>query len=116
MIKLLHCFYNMDSNSVEVTFSDGSVLTIDCEEVENHYDVTNGQMADLDWLLYNAPMEYASLVLSGEMENYLKGPALHGMEDQIVCRCIAKTRYTDSCFLFLIYAIKTERAGRYCQR
>ena len=81
MIKLLHCFYNMDSNPVEIAFSDGSVLTIDCEEVENHYDVTNGQMADLDWLLYNAPMEYASLVLSGEMENYLKGPALHGIED-----------------------------------
>ena len=38
------------------------------------------KMADLDWLLYNAPMEYASLVLSGEMENYLKGPALHGIE------------------------------------
>lgn len=30
---------------------------------------------------YNAAMEYASLVLSGEMENYLKGPALHGIED-----------------------------------
>ena len=43
--------------------------------------LTSGQMADLDWLLYNAPMEYASLVLSGEMENYLKGPALHGIED-----------------------------------
>ena len=54
MIKPLHCFYNMDSNSVEVTFSDGSVLTIDCEEVENHP----------------------------------KGPALHGIEDSIVCRCI----------------------------
>lgn len=49
--------------------------------MENHYDVTNGQMADLDWLLYNAAMEYASLVLSGEMENYLKGHALHGIED-----------------------------------
>ena len=42
MMKLIHGFYNMDSNSVEVTFSDGSVLTIDCEEVENHFDVTNG--------------------------------------------------------------------------
>ena len=81
MIKPLHCFYNMDTNSVEVTFSDGFVLTIDCEEVENFYDVTKGQMADLDWLLYNAPMEYASLVLSDEMENYLHGPALHGMRD-----------------------------------
>ena len=81
MIKPLHCFYNMDSNSVEVTFSDGSVLTIDCEEVENHFDVRGGQVADLDWLLYNAPMEYASLALSGEMENYLKGPVFHEMED-----------------------------------
>ena len=88
MIKPLHCFYNLDTNSVEVSFFDGSVLTIDCEEVENHYDVTNGQMADLDWLLYNAPMEYAGLVLSGEMENYLKGPAFRGIEDSIVCRCI----------------------------
>lgn len=79
--KLIHAFFNMDTNSVELTYSDGSVVTIDCEKVENHFDVTNAQMADLDWLLYNAPMEYASLVLSGEMENYLKGPALHGIED-----------------------------------
>ena len=81
MTKLIHAFYTMDTNAVEITYNDGSVLTIDCEEVENHFDVTNGQMADLDWLLYNVPMEYASLVLSGEMENYLKGPALHGIED-----------------------------------
>ena len=78
-----HIQYNINSNcgGILITYNDGSVLTIDCEEVENHYDVTNGQMANLDWLLYNAPMEYASLVLSGEMENYLKGPALHGIED-----------------------------------
>ena len=79
--KLIHAFYNMDTNSVELTDNDGSVLTIDCEEVENHYDVTNGRTADLDWLLYNAPMEYASLVLSGELEKYLNGTALHGIED-----------------------------------
>ena len=81
MTKLVHAFFNMDTNSVELTYNDGSVLAIDCEEVENAYDVTSGQMADLDWLLYNVPMEYASLVPSGEMENYLKGPALHGIED-----------------------------------
>ena len=81
MTKLIHAFFNMDTNAVELTHNDGSILTIDCEEVENAYDVTNGQIADLDWLLYNAPMEYASLVLSGEMEIYLKGPALHGIED-----------------------------------
>ena len=81
MLKLLHGFYNMDTNSVELIYSDGSVLTIDCEEVENSYNVTNSQMADLDWLIYHAPMEYAGLVVSGEMERYLKGTVLHGMED-----------------------------------
>lgn len=80
MMKLLHGVYNMDTNSVELTYSDGSVLTIDCEEVEIFYNVTNGQMADLDWLLYHAPMEYAGLVVSGELEHYLKGNALHGLK------------------------------------
>ena len=81
MMKLLHGVYNMDANSVELTYSDGSVLTIDCEEVKNFYNVTNSQMADLDWLLYHAPMEYAGLVVSGKMKRYLKGASLHGIED-----------------------------------
>lgn len=74
MMKLIHAFYNMDANSLELTYNDGSVLTIDCEEVENYYDITNGQMADLDWLLYNAPMEYASLALSGGDGELLESP------------------------------------------
>ena len=81
MLELLHGFYNMDFNSVELTYRDGSVLTIDCEEVENFYNVTSGQMADLDWLVYHAPMEYAGLVMSGEIERYLKGTTLHGIEN-----------------------------------
>lgn len=81
MFKLLHGCYNMDTNFVELTYSDGSVLTINCEEVENFYNVTNSQMADLDWLVYHAPMEYAGLVVSGEIERYLKGTTLHGIED-----------------------------------
>lgn len=81
MTKILHCCYNMDINSVELTYNDGSVLSIDCEEVENAYDVTTRQMADLDWLIYNSPMEYAQLVLSGEMGQYLSGMALHNLED-----------------------------------
>ena len=38
MKKLVHSFYNMDTNAVELTNT-----TIDCEEVGNAYDVTNGQ-------------------------------------------------------------------------
>ena len=87
MMKLIHAFYNMDTNSVELTYSDGSVVTIDCEEVENHYNVTSGQMADLDWLLYNAPMEYASPAVrgNGELPERACTPRNRRL---IICRCI----------------------------
>lgn len=81
MIRLLRGFFNMDTNSVELAYIDGSVLTIDCEEVENFYGITTVQMADLNWLVYHAPMEYAGLVLSGELGRYLRGAAEHGIED-----------------------------------
>lgn len=71
----------MDTRCVELTFNNSALPSIDREEVENAYGVTNRQLADLDWLLYNAPMEYAQLVLSGEMEQYLAGTTLHGSED-----------------------------------
>jgi len=32
---------------------------------------TPAQRAELDWLLYNKPLEYAQLVLGGEIEHYL---------------------------------------------
>ena len=80
-MKVLHGFYNMNENRVELTYSDGSVLMIDCEEVENFYHVTRWQLTDLDWLVYHAPIEYAGLVLSGEMVNYLRDSLLHGIEE-----------------------------------
>lgn len=72
----------MDTNCVELTYRDGSFMTIDCEGVENFYGITTGQMADLNWLVYHAPMEYAGLVLSGEPGRYLRGAAEHGLEDE----------------------------------
>ena len=80
MMKLIHAFFNMNTNTVELTYNDGSVLTIDCEEVENYYDVRGGQVADLDWRLTTRPWNTPAL-LSGKIENFLKGPALHGIED-----------------------------------
>ena len=40
------------------------------------------QRAELDWLLYNKPLEYAQMVLKGEMEHYLSLGCDHGrLED-----------------------------------
>ena len=82
MNKLLSCRYNMDTNRVEARFEDGSAVAIDCIAVEDEYSNAPAQRAELDWLLYNRPLEYAQLVLSGEMERYLSLGCEHGrLED-----------------------------------
>ena len=55
----------------QARFADGSAVAIDCIAIEDEYGNTPAQRAELDWLLYNKPLEYAQLVLSGEMEHYL---------------------------------------------
>ena len=70
MNKLLSCRFNMDTNRVEARFEDSTTLAIDCIAVEDEYGNTPAQRAELDWLLYNKPLEYAQLVLGGEVEHY----------------------------------------------
>ena len=70
MNKLLSCRFNMDTNRVEVRFADGSIVAIDCIAIEDEYGNTPAQRAELDWLLYNKPLEYAQLVLGGEVDHY----------------------------------------------
>ena len=77
MTKLLSCRYNMDTNRVEARFEDGTILAI-----EDEYGNTPAQRAELDWLLYNKPLEFAQMVLKGEMEHYLSLGCDHGrLED-----------------------------------
>lgn len=70
-MKLIACEFNMDSGCVELRFDNGTALDIDCTAVENIYGRTLQQRNELDWLIYNAPLEYALLVLSGDMTKYL---------------------------------------------
>ena len=55
-----------------------TTLAIDCIAVEAEYGNTPAQRAELDWLLYNKPLEYAQLVLEGEMGHYLSLGCDHG--------------------------------------
>ena len=82
MMKLLSCRSNMDTNRVEARFEDGSAVDINCIAIEDEYGNTPAQRAELDWLLYNKPLEYAQMVLRGEMEHYLLLGCNHGrLED-----------------------------------
>lgn len=71
-MTLITCEFNMDSGCVELRFDDGTELDIDCTVVESEYAHTVQQKTELDWLVYNAPLEYAQLVLGGEVVQYLR--------------------------------------------
>ena len=81
MDKLLSCEFNIDTASVELKYADGSMVFIYCPRVEDQVADIRMQRSELDWLISNEPLTYAQLVLSGEIEDYLKGTPLHKLED-----------------------------------
>ena len=72
MKKVLSCAFNMVSSCVELKFNDGSMIAINCTAVENQVADNMYERSELDYLIYNAPLEYADLVLNGDPEAYLK--------------------------------------------
>ena len=71
-MKLLSCVFNMDTACVELKFDDGSTIAIDTIAVENEVADDMYQRSELDYLIYNDPVAYAELILSGDQEKYLK--------------------------------------------
>lgn len=72
MKALISCAHNMDNCCVELKFSDGSMIAIDTIAVENEVARNMYEQSELDYLIYNAPLEYADLVLNGDPEIYLR--------------------------------------------
>ncbi|MGI6698728.1 MAG: DUF6061 family protein [Christensenellales bacterium] len=72
MTHLISCEFNMDTACVELKFTDGSMIAIDTIAVENEIANNMYQRSELDYLIYNAPLEYAELILNGDPETYLK--------------------------------------------
>ena len=62
----------MDTACVELRYSDGSTLALDCIEVENLYGNSPAYRTELDYLIYNDPTAYAELILNGDAGRYLK--------------------------------------------
>ena len=72
MERLISCEFNIDTACIELKFADGSMIAIDTIAVENEVADNMYQRSELDYLVYNAPLEYADLILSGNPEAYLK--------------------------------------------
>ena len=81
MSKLISCEFNIDTACVELKYSEGTVISIDTIAVENEIADNMVQRSELDWLIYNKPLEYAQLVLGEGLEAYLKGKPEHRLVD-----------------------------------
>lgn len=72
MRKILTCEFNLDTACVELRLDDGTLLSIDCTAVESEVANSMYQRSELDWLIYNDPLEYVDLILNSELQKYLK--------------------------------------------
>ena len=81
MERLISCEFNMDTACVELIFANGSMIAIDTIAVENEVADNIYQRSELDWLIYNKPLEYAQLVLEGNLEEYVQSAAEHRLID-----------------------------------
>ena len=81
MERLISCEFNMDTACVELKFTDDSMIAIDTIAVENEVADNMYQRSELDYLIYNAPLEYAQLVLVGDLEQYVQGMPEHRLMD-----------------------------------
>lgn len=70
--KVISCEFNFDTACVEVKFADGNMIAIDCTLVEAEVARNMCESSELEWLVYNEPVEYVNLLLHGDVREYLK--------------------------------------------
>ena len=64
--------FNIDTACVEVKFADGNMIAIDCTLVEAEVARNMYESSELEWLVYNAPVDYVNLLLHGDVREYLR--------------------------------------------
>ena len=72
MKQLISCEFNIDTAYVELKYSNGSTISINCTAVEDEVATSRFQRSELDLLIYNDPLSYAELILNGDPEEYLR--------------------------------------------
>ena len=111
MRKLVSCEFNIDTACVELRYADGEALSLYTPEIEDSFDTTLPMRTEMDWLIYNAPLEYAQMALDGTLEQYLgEAAGMHGLED---LGCYRKIKGRDSRpFIFADGVVKRDTVSR----
>ena len=71
MMRLIYAEYNPQTNSIDVNTFESYILRIDCNKAENGLRTTPFSQNSLNALAVDDPLEYARLVLDGEMQAWV---------------------------------------------
>lgn len=72
MKQLISCEFSIDTACVELKYSNGSIILINCTAVEDAVANSRFQRSELDWLIYNDSISYAELILNSDPKEYLQ--------------------------------------------
>ncbi len=64
---MISCKFDMDTACAALKFTDGNIIAVDNKVADNMYE-----RSELDYLIYNALLEYTDLILNRDSETYLK--------------------------------------------
>ena len=70
-MRFIYASYNSNNNSIDITTFDNILLRIDCNKAEEGIRTTPGSKCALNALAIDEPLEYARLVLDGEMQTWV---------------------------------------------
>ncbi len=83
-MMLYTAFYDMDTNCVNAWLTDRSIVTIDCQKVEDTFADNMYERSELDYLLFNDPSAYADLVLNEDTGRYLKAVTQYKTDESMM--------------------------------
>lgn len=75
--KVISCAFNIDTACVEAKYADGSIISINCTLVEAEVAQNLYESSELEWLVYNASVDYVNLLLHGDVCAYLRNVTEH---------------------------------------
>ena len=70
-MKFIYATYNQHYNRIDITTYDNILLRIDCNKAEDGLKTTPNSQCTLNALAIDTPIEYARLVLDGEMQAWV---------------------------------------------
>ncbi len=80
----LHCIFRYGYQLCHRPVADRSIVTIDCQKVEDAFTDNMYERSELDYLLFSDTAAYADLVLNEDPGRYLKAVTQYQTDESMM--------------------------------